>query len=133
MPNSLIQGTTWRWRQGLKQMPMHSHRDSEDSIQTSELYLPVSSVMQAKAILTELSQKGIVAESKRTHSTFDSIPAGSLIIYADTRLEEPRPSEKENIEKLKSYILSHGGQIVDKKDPPKVIGFLSRLFGYGEK
>ena len=132
MPNSLIQGETWYWRQGVRELPMHSHKDTEDIQKTRELYLPVSDIVQAKAILTELSQNGIVACSKKTHSTYDVVPAGSLIVYAAADLEEAIPEEKKNIEKLKKYIISNSGKIMDKK-MPCLNGWVKRLFGQGGK
>ena len=133
MPNSLIQGKTWYWRQGLRQMPMHSHKDPESTQKTSELYLPVPDIVQAKAILTELSQNGINADSKKTHSTFDVVPAGSLIVYAAMNQEKASPSEKENIDKLKSYITSNEGKISEQRNSTNFLGFFSKLFTHGGK
>ena len=118
MANNYLEGTTWRWRQGCLRLPIHSLADSKNIQKTSELYLPVADTTQADAILGQLSQNGIMANSKKTHSTIDVIPAGTLIVYASITQEEPALSEKENIKKLKNYILSNGGKIFQRQSSP---------------
>ena len=82
MTNSLLNGTNWHWRQGLKPMPIHCSKEDALSFRTQELYTLVQTMDQAKKILEELQQNGIKAEVKRTHSPHDIIPAGSLIVYS---------------------------------------------------
>lgn len=110
---SLIKGTKWHWRQGLKPVPMHGYRENW-WVKMQELYLPVADEVQAQNIIGELTQAGIQAASKRTHSRYDVVPKGSLIVFGGMPYDNATPQEKLNMLKLKFYILSHGGQIKEK-------------------
>ena len=132
--NSLLQGTVWYWRQGLKEVPMHSCRERGDMVPTKELYLPISDEEKAKKILFELKQNGILAYTKMTHSSYDVVPKGSLILYASQLQEEKIQSEEENIKKLKTYILSNGGKIEEgNKRVSSMKRFILSLFNGGRK
>ena len=131
---SLLKGTTWYWRQGVRETPMHSHRDWGDVCKTKELYMPVRNENQAGAIIDELRQNGIQMSMKRTHSSFDVVPAGSLIVFAASSLSSDIPEEKANVIKLKKYILAHEGTIIENRQKKSVIkSFILSLFGGGRK
>ena len=132
--DSLLQGTVWYWRQGLRDAPMHSHKDWGDICKTKELYMPVKDADQAQAVISELTQNEIKMNQKRTHSSFDVVPAGSLIIFAASSLSVDIPEEKANIAKLRKYILEHGGTIVESQRKKSVIkSFIMSLFGGRKK
>ena len=127
MPNSLIHERVWHWRNGLRPMPLLSN---ETCKQTRELFLPVSSAMEATRILNELKKNGIRAESKTTHSKHDIIPSGSLIVYASM---SDFKKDIDNIKKLENYIKEQGGEFpAEEKQSPRV-SFFSKLFGRGGK
>ena len=127
--NSVLQGTTWYWRQGIRKAPMHSGKSMGDMCKTKELYMPVKTEFQAQKIMGELQQNGIKMDMKKTHSSFDVVPAGSLIVFATVSMIMESSSEKENIEKLRSYILSNGGKIGENLPKTSVVGFIRNLFG----
>lgn len=127
--NSILQGTTWYWRQGIRKAPMHSSRSMGDMCKTKELYMPVKTELQAQKIMDELQQNGIKMDMKRTHSSYDVVPTGSLIVFAAVSMIMESSSEKENIEKLRSYILSNGGKIGENLPKTSVVGFIRNLFG----
>ena len=92
--------------------------------------MSVKDTNQAKAIIDELKENGITAGTKITHSTYDVVPAGSLIVFAAKSQEVEIKEEKENIEKLRTYILANGGKIDDNFEQPSVLrSFVRRLFG----
>ena len=130
MPNSSIQGTVWRWRNGLKPMPLLSE---ETYKQTRELFLPVSNAMEATKIMNELKENGIRVESKTTHSTRDVVPSGTLIVYASTSEKDYSNENQENMEKLENYIKEHGGKVPEKEKQTARASFFSKLFGRGGK
>lgn len=131
MNNSAIQSKIWRWRQGLRQLPLHSGSGESQTTQKRELYLDVANPIEQKKVMKELEEQGIRVESKRTHSRYDEIPAGTLIVYASTSFNAPLKHEQENIEKLKNYIILQQGKIMDCPfDKPK-IGLFARLFKLG--
>lgn len=130
MPNRFIQGKVWRWRNGLKPMPLLSEKTYK---QTRELFLPVSDAVEATKILNELKKNGIRVESKTTHSPNDIVPSGTLIIYADMSQTEPFNEEIENIKKLEDYIQEQGGKVPEKGKQTSQVSFFSRLFGRGGK
>ena len=78
---SLINGTKWYWRRGLRRIPMN-HYQEYWLFKTKELYTRVSNENQAAQMIQELKDAGIKAESKRTHSPYDAVPKGSLIVFA---------------------------------------------------
>ena len=132
--NSSLQGTVWYWRQGIRQSPMHSHRDFGDIRKTRELYMPVKGETHAQTIINELKQNGVELNMKKTHSSYDVVPAGSLIVFAPVSLVLEQPSERENIEKLKNYISEHGGRIVENVPKKSILkGIVSALFGGGRR
>ena len=129
MSDSLLKGTKWCWRQGLRQMPIHSSGE-KDSNRTRELYLPVSSESKMQQIMDELKANGISVSDKKTHSPYDIIPQGSLILYAATSLENKVPDEEKNMEKLKGYILTHGGSVEGVRQKPSILkAFWANLLG----
>lgn len=131
MNNSTIQSKVWRWRQGLRQLPLHSASGGSQATPTRELYLNVADPIEEKKVMKELGEQGIRVESKRTRSRYDEIPAGSLIVYASSSFEKTLKHEQENIEKLKNYITLQQGKIMDSPfDKPK-IGLFARLFKLG--
>ncbi len=131
MNNSAIQSKVWRWRQGLRQLPLHSGSGETQALPTRELYLKVANPIEQKKVMKELEEQGIRVESKRTRSRYDEIPTGSLIVYASTSFEKTLKHEQENIEKLKNYIILQQGKIMDCPfDKPK-IGLFARLFKSG--
>ena len=130
MTNYLLNGTNWHWRQGLKPMPIHCSKEDALSFRTQELYTLVQTMDQAKKILEELQQNEIKAEVKRTHSPHDIIPAGSLIVYSYIPDEDSMKHHKENIDKLKAYIITNGGKINEKTPfSPTIRHFIRNLFG----
>ena len=131
--SSLLQKTTWYWRQGLSQAPIHSNKSMGDVCKTLELYMPVKSEEQAQSITEELKNNGIKIGLKRTHSTFDIVPAGSLIIFAAKSLYMPGPDEEKNIELLKKYIFEHGGKIIENVPKKSVIKSIFSFFYGGRK
>ena len=125
MSDSLLKGTVWHWRQGIRLAPIHG-----DDAKTTELYMSVGDTNQAKDIIDELKENGITASTKITHSTYDVVPAGSLIVFAARSQEVEIKEERENVEKLRTYILANGGKIDDNSEPPSVLkSFMRRLFG----
>ena len=130
MGNSLIQGTTWHWRQGLRDDPIHTKMGLRDYCKTKELYLPVKNENKVQALKDELKTSNIEINSKRTHSTCDIVPPGSLIVFAATSMNMNNPEEKQNIENLKKYILTHGGKIAtpERRESP-VRSFFSFFCG----
>ena len=131
---SSLQGTTWYWRQGLRDTPMHSDRDSGDFCKTKELYLPVEGENRAQIIMDELKSHNIKMAKKRTHSHCDVVPAGSLIVFAAKSLSVEDTEEKNNIENLKKYILAHGGKIFENEQKKSMLGsIMTILFGGGRK
>ena len=131
MNNSAIQSKVWRWRQGLRQLPLHSASGGSQATPTREFYLDVANPIEQKKVMKELEEQGIRVESKRTRSRCDEIPAGTLIVYASTSFNAPLKHEQENIEKLKNYIILQQGKIMDSPfDKPK-IGLFARLFKLG--
>ena len=103
-----------------------------ERLKTTELYTPVQDENLAKKMADELRQKGITVDTKRTHSTYDVVPSGSLIVFATKALETPMIADEENIEKLKSYISNNGGKIDDMiKTFPSIKTFIQNLFGRG--
>lgn len=113
MNKSMIEGTTWRWRLGQKKMPRHSFLEPVSFIRMLELYTPVQDEKQAQFFIRELRKNEIELKSKRTHSPNDPIPSGTLIVYAPLSQPSEFKEGKENIEKLKSYILKNGGKITE--------------------
>ena len=109
MTNSLLAGTKWRWRQGLKQVLLLSE---DEETRTRELCTCVSGETDARKMAAELSQNGIKTGIKRTRSHYDIIPPGTLIVYAELSVDKKNKAEQENIKKLKGYISSHGGKII---------------------
>ena len=132
--NSFLQGTRWYWRQGVRQTPMHSYREGDDVYKTKELYTPVWDEDHMSNLMSELSKNGIEIACKRTHSSYDIVPRGSLIVYAALSQEKPIQKEEENIKKLKNYIVANGGEICETKKEPSIIkGLFLSLFGGGRK
>ena len=131
MNNSAIHKKVWRWRQGLRQLPLHSATREQQAMPTRELYLDVANTAEQKSVMDELLKQGIQVSAKKTHSPYDEIPAGTLIVYASTSFNAPLKHEQENIEKLKNYIILQQGKIMDCPfDKPK-IGLFARLFKLG--
>ncbi len=129
MNNSLLKESVWRWRYGRKKLPLHS-ASSPSYIAKLELYTLVQNNAEAQSVIEELRDNGIVTETKQTHSPYDSIPKGSQIVFASTSEISPTKSEKENIEKLKSYILANGGTVYETPQKKSVLGnFMQNLFG----
>ena len=129
MNNSLLKESVWRWRYGQKRLPLHGN-GSPSYIEKLELYTLVQNKAQAQSIIKELTNNGIVAETKQTHSPYDSIPKGTLIVFASTSEISPTKSEKENIEKLKAYILENGGKMEERQVKATGLGnFMKRIFG----
>ena len=130
MNNSSLKDLTWRWRQGMRQVPLHSYREAENIRMTNELYSPVQDENQAKAVVNELRENGIRVETKRTHSPYDVIPQGTLIVFASLSKDEKDLSEIKNIEKLKSYILTNGGKVNEVPQKNSILrNFMQNLFG----
>ena len=125
MDNSSLKGTDWYWREGYRQMPM----PADCVVKTSELFSCISSLSSGTLIKNELKANGIQVDIKTTHSSFGKIPSGTLIIYADLNQDKKILQEEKNIQRLKTYIASNGGQIHEKKTVAK--GFLARLLGLG--
>ena len=129
MNNSLLKESVWRWRYGQKKLPLHGN-GSPSYIKKLELYTQVQNNAQAQSIIKELRNNGIVTETKQTHSPYDSIPKGTLIVFASTSEISPTKTEKENIEKLKAYILENGGKMEERQVKTSNLGnFLKRIFG----
>ena len=130
MTNSLLKGTNWRWRQGFKPMPIHSSNDDSDACMTQELCTPAQTLVQAQSIMEELKQNGITSKMKRTHSSYGVIPSGTLIVYAEITDDAGIKGQKENIEKLKTYVLKNGGKIGEEPKRNSFIRhFMQNLFG----
>ena len=130
MTNSLLKETVWHWRQGLKSMPIHSLKDGSDALKVKELCTPVQTIEQAKNLIGELNQNGISAEMKRTHSPYGVVPQGTLIVYSELFNDEGTKFQKENISKLKAYILENGGKINETLPKDSIIKhFMKNLFG----
>ena len=129
MNNSLLNGTKWRWRQGRKEIPIHA--DHSDSFcRTSELYTSVQNTTQAQAMIKELKDNGIITDIKRTHSPYDPIPQGSLIVFASKSQAFTTITEQKNIKKLKDYILKNGGQLDEHPSKTSVLrNFMKSIFG----
>lgn len=128
MNNSLLKGSVWRWRYGQKRLPLHGN-GSPSYIEKLELYTPLQNKAQAQSIIKELKNNGIVAETKQTHSPCDSIPKGTLIVFASTSEISPTKTEKENIEKLKAYILENGGKMEENQPKTSFLSnFMKHLF-----
>ena len=125
MNNSLLKGTTWYWRQGLRNLPIHGRGDWGDACRTKELYMPVKDEEHGLVIMNELKQNGIDVDLKITHSPYDVVPAGSLIVFAALSQETSIPSEEENIKKLKNYITANGGKI---SEASKKISAIRKFF-----
>ncbi|MBR6231982.1 MAG: hypothetical protein IKQ99_02655 [Alphaproteobacteria bacterium] len=130
---SLLQGTTWYWRQGLRQAPIHSNRGRGDVCKTRELYMPVKSEEYAQSVIEELKSNNIKANFKRTHSTFDVVPAGSLIVFAATSLYVGDSEEEKNVQSLKKYISEHGGTIVEGAPQRSTLRSIFSFFCGGRK
>ena len=134
---SLLQGKRWYWRQGFRRIPMN-HFQEYWLFETKELYTPVTDEAHATQMMEELKNAGIETEMKTTHSHYDVVPSGSLIVYAalsrgSDKTEKEKEAEDQNIEKLKAYITSKGGEIGDvrKKNDFSIKKFFSNLFGKG--
>lgn len=131
--NSLLKGSIWYWRRGIRQLPIHGHIEEED-YKTKELYTPVVDDAQMQNLMKELRENGVNISSKTTHSPYDAVPKGSLIVYAALSQGAENEYEKKNIEKLRTYILANGGRIDEKKQVPQIVkGFFFGLFGRGRK
>lgn len=130
MSNSLLNGTNWHWRQGLKPMPIHSSVDDSDVCMTRELCMSAQTLVQAQNIIEELKQNGITSKMKKTHSSYGVVPPGTLIVYAELTDDVGTKEQKENIEKLKTYILGNGGKIGESAQKNSFIRhFMQNLFG----
>ena len=130
MTNSLLKETVWHWRQGLKQMPIHSSEDHSDVLKVKELCTLVQTLEQAQNIISELKQNGIKSEIKKTHSSYGAVPKGSLIVYSEISNDVGTKDQKENIAKLKSYILENGGRVNEPSQKESIMKYLVKnLFG----
>ena len=131
---SLVNGTKWYWRQGLREVPMHSYSRDNNFTPTKELYLAVQSPAHAKKLQEELQLNGIQTETKKTRSPYDAVPKGSLIVFAPLSFVLKSSEEEKNIKKLKDYVLSNGGIIVENvPQPSSVKSFILNLFKRGRK
>ena len=132
MTNSLIQGKTWYWRRGIKQMPLHS----DAIIRTSELCLPIPDILEGNRILKELKDHGIIVDMKNTHSSSPYIPTDTLVLYAAIHQDGKIQQEEDNLKKLENYIISNDGRIGNdqpKSRQPLFQGLFGKLFGRGGK
>ena len=130
MTNSVLKDLIWYWRQGMRQMPLHSYNEVKNVRMTHELYLSVQDENQSKAVVNELQKNGIRVETKRTRSPYDVVPAGTLIVFAALSKDEENLSEVKNIEKLKSYILANGGKVHEAPQKNSILkNFMQNLFG----
>ena len=109
---SLLKGTFWRWREGRKYVPMKKPVCGFNPmwrIETRELCtdIPDNNNVLAEKIKEELTSAHITVGKKTTHSHIDG---GRLIVFAAISYQEE--GEEKNMEKLKGYIRSHGGEII---------------------
>ena len=111
--NSLLKGTTWYWREGFRNRPIGSTPEK-----ALELCLKIKNVMDGKSVLDELSESGILADIKTTHSFSDYIPDDSLIVYAHIGQGKENQREEKNIQKLERYIVERGGKIGNRRPQP---------------
>ena len=130
MTNSLLNGTQWNWRQGLKPMPYLTAKEDIETFKSQELCMRVQSLENAINIIAELKKNGIKADMKRTHSRYDIFPPDTLIVYASLSETLEKKEEEENINKLKDYILKNGGTVYDPEIKKSVIThFITNIFG----
>ena len=125
--NSLIQGTTWRWRKTFINVPMHACGRFSGATDVKELCLVVDTPETTKRITEELGNAGIQIQQKEVHIASDHIPEGSKILYVrepNKKIEDEENDFEEaekNLQKLQDYIRQNGGKIEGEK-PPVPIG-----------
>lgn len=130
MSTSLIQGKTWYWREGFKQMPIGNTL----SVPVSELCLPMSDFIQGNRIKKELQEEGIIVDMKNTHSPSPYIPVDTFVLYAAVCQDKKDQQEEDNLKKLENYIIANDGKVGNNRprSQQNVKGFWNRLFHGGK-